>query len=65
MNIQKATKKAIAQGRGMTRPGFPNKCWLLPTNTPERVIIFKDREKLSKCWNPNAEDLIADDWIIK
>ena len=68
MNIQQATKQAIAEGKQMTRR---NTWWgigkcrikIKPTDTVDCCVVT-DGKKGSPRWNPQAEDLIADDWIV-
>lgn len=67
MNIREVTLKALKEGRGMTRKsyGFQPPI-LLPTNTDKCVIVIpfnKKKIKLNR-WNPNLDDLLAEDWYV-
>lgn len=77
MNIQEATKQAMAQGLAITRrTGRQDSVWtqvaVLPTNTRDCYIIVqlnalrakKLNIHLSRRWNPYAEDILADDWDV-
>ena len=64
MNIQTAVAVAMSLGRHISRPGWPTA--IEPTNTDACCIIhMKDGSKLpGPRWNPTAEDLVADDWMV-
>lgn len=65
MNIQDAILQAKEKGRGITRTSWGTRTpMIIPTNTTARLIWidFKDNSKLR--WQPSADDLIADDWIV-
>ncbi|MCL9969796.1 DUF2829 domain-containing protein [Anoxybacillus kestanbolensis] len=75
MNIQEATKLALEKGLCITRTGdeLYKFMRIKPTDTPDCCIVFPSPEyeriagkKISpaKRWNPKAEDLLADDWIV-
>ena len=73
MNIQEAAKKALesngtiyresVKGGDIKRYGA-----IKPTNTYDTcllVILSEGQvEKSCRCWNPTADDLIADDWEV-
>ena len=62
MNIQEAVKTAIAANRFITRAGLRGVRHLEPTNSPSGCIAYaKDQPPCPK-WEPNAEDLMANDW---
>ena len=68
MNIQEATKQAIAEGKQITRinawwGGGENEIKIRPTNTYECCIVSNAKKEAPR-WNPQAEDLIADDWVV-
>lgn len=67
MNIQDATRKAIADGKQITRSnawwGGTNGIKIRPTDTDECCIVSNQKKEAPR-WNPQAEDLIADDWIV-
>lgn len=63
MKIRRAIMKAREQGRGIARMSFPRPVWIIPTNTTERMIIVSN-DNLTARWEPSAQDLLADDWIV-
>ena len=68
MNIQEATKKAVAEGKQITRVnswwgGGENGIKIRPTDTDECCIISVAKKEAPR-WNPQAEDLTADDWVV-
>lgn len=73
MNIKEATEKALKE-RGLIRRKSVHKEYddrfaaVMPTNSYEacKPIIFRDGKPnaSSRCWNPTAEDLMADDWEV-
>lgn len=72
MNIQEATKLAMENGTSIYRssefkrdraPG--ENLEIIPTNVYGYVVIKPKKLALYKGWIPNAEDLLADDWIVK
>lgn len=75
MNIQDATKLALEKDLYIVRESsiFRKYSRIKPTDTPDCCIVYRtkyakqrDGEKsiLGKRWNPDASDLIADDWIV-
>lgn len=66
MNISEAIKKA--EGKKITRKSWiilaSETIWIEPTDTPDCCILYFGEKRMSKRWNPEKEDLIADDWII-
>lgn len=58
----KTSKKASHEKKWMPGP----KMTMVPTNTSACFIIVpKDNMKqLGKRWNPTAEDILADDWMV-
>ena len=69
MNIQEATKLAMEQNKFISRLHFIKtfKVKIKPTNTYElcgSYPINPNEFKPRRAWNPCADDLIADDWII-
>ena len=67
MNIQEATKQAVAEGKRITRSnawwGGENGTKIRPTDTDECCIVSGAKKEAPR-WNPQAEDLTADDWVI-
>ncbi|MFT8860897.1 MW1434 family type I TA system toxin [Schleiferilactobacillus harbinensis] len=66
MNIQDAVTAALEQGKGITRKSWmPRPIYLIPTNTTVRfVIVLPNNDKPAPRWEPSADDLVANDWII-
>lgn len=69
MNIQKAVKAALEQNKWITRPEWENHTRFEPTNGPECIIlkVIKDGKVIRSSltgWQPQADDLMADDWKI-
>lgn len=73
MNIQEATKKALESGKYITREGLAGEIGRIrikPTDTPDCcIVLISDPRKIpsarvGKRWNPQAEDLMADNWIV-
>ncbi|ASR69240.1 Thoeris anti-defense Tad2 family protein [Leuconostoc mesenteroides] len=67
MNITEATKKALQSGRGITRPEFIKNTkyglWFLPTKSTLGYLII-DNKEITPLWQPSANDIIANDWIV-
>lgn len=75
MNIQEATKKALEDNKCITIPTDEGKIWfkIKPTNDPEEncILMWEDGTPaqknicaLSHGWQPNANDLMSDEWIV-
>ena len=65
MNINDAARIAAASGRAMTRETYlKEKMRIEPTNGPECCIISVPGAKVGPRWNPQLEDLTANDWLI-
>ncbi len=66
MNIQQATRGAsLNMQLGMRRKFWrKDKLVLKPTNTQNCTEIYREGQILSSRWNPNAEDLTANDWEV-
>ena len=67
MNIQDAVTAALEQGKGITRKSWMSQpIYLVPTNTTVCLIIVipNDNHRTASRWEPCAEDLAANDWII-
>lgn len=63
MDISTATKKAMLEGKGITRPNFSGLI-LIPTNTAYGFIGCSCSKELKEGWQPKADDLTADDWNV-
>lgn len=73
MNIKEATEKAMKEGgiicRKSVRKAYDDRfAAVMPTNSYEACKLIMHREgkpaTSSRCWNPTADDLMADDWEI-
>jgi hypothetical protein len=66
MSIQDAVTAALEQGKGITRKSWmPRPIYLIPTNTTAGLIIVcPNDDKPAPRWEPSAEDLTANDWLI-
>lgn len=68
MQIHEATAAALEGRCCMTRlkwhyAGFY--CRVMPTNTPDLCILLSRAARhASRGWQPTAEDLLADDWLL-
>ena len=66
MFIHDAAKKAMEKNCYMKR----EKVWwsdfikLMPTNTDDCIVIHHQSKPPCRGWEPNAEDLTADDWVL-
>lgn len=62
MFIHEAVKEAIEKDLYIRRKRWP--AWIMkPTNTSDCVMcVFEN--KMVRCWNPQANDLAADDWEV-
>ncbi len=66
MFIHEAVKEAMEKNCYMKR----EKTWwsdiikLMPTNTSDCVVIHQQSKPQCRGWEPNAEDLAADDWVL-
>ena len=74
MRIDEAVKKAMKTKGCIYREEVVKKfsenyAVIQPTNSYEAciLIIFKNgkAERSSRCWNPTADDLMAEDWNVK
>lgn len=67
MNLRDACLKAKKEGRGITRKSYGQRSPIyLPTNTTACVLIIplSEGQFKTKRWNPNLDDLIAEDWYV-
>lgn len=67
MNIQDAVKESLKTKRMITRRNIKNRVMFIPTNDVLNRIMIIDSEckRLpGRGWQPDANDLIADDWIL-
>lgn len=66
MYIHEAVEKALDNKKYITTPEFEDLAKIKPTNTRENcIVMFADGSHPSKYgWQPTAEDLIRNDWIV-
>ncbi|MDW4458516.1 DUF2829 domain-containing protein [Staphylococcus saprophyticus] len=68
MNIQDATKLATKHLVTMTRSEWKenHRVEVLPTNDSflQCIVIGSNGKSITRYWQPSADDLIADDWIV-
>ena len=74
MNIQKAIKKSLKTGKSIMRKDWPfykkgiYEIRIIPTDGPDCCVIhvFKNGKvvRQQRCWNPQAADLISEEWIL-
>lgn len=63
MDIKRATEQALHRGCWMTRPEFHGVA-VEPSNTARCCILHKAGRAPGPRWQPDAEDLTADDWEL-
>lgn len=66
MNIQEAVNESLKTKNMISRKAYKD-TYLIPTNNPYSLVVIYIKEKgrlPSRGWQPNANDLIADDWYI-
>lgn len=70
MNIQDAFLGAMAEGKTVTRTTvwWHGRLEILPHRGPECCITYRigehGREFVAERWEPEAADIIADDWEV-
>ena len=64
MDIQKATQKALEVDGLIARPFWRGYVHIKPTNSPECCICYGKGKAPCPRWQPQAEDLLADDWEV-
>ena len=65
MNIQEATQEAVQKGAKIKRAHFGwKRASIRPTDTPMCCYVFIEDKAPCRGWQPSAEDLMADDWIV-
>jgi len=64
--IHEAVKKALEEDGWIVREGLEifKHLAIKPTNTGFNCIVKMKLEREAPCWNPSAEDLMADDWMV-
>jgi hypothetical protein len=68
VNIIEATKKAIEQSKCIARTDWPCQkeadIKVKPTDTPDCCLLHTKEEGFRRGWQPQAEDLISDCWVV-
>ena len=74
MNIQEATKASIETGKLMVRKDDPfnrkgiSEIRINPTDGPDCCVIHVVKNgkegRRQRCWNPQAADLVSEEWIL-
>ena len=67
MYIHEAIKDAMPRGKAIRRTcdsWVQLRTVLFPTTTSDGMIISGPGSKCHPRWNPDAEDLMADDWEV-
>lgn len=67
MNICEATKQAMKEERYIARKmwGERGRIYIEPTNSPFCCLIMSKKPiAIKPYWNPNMDDLTADDWYV-
>lgn len=71
MKIDEAVKQAIETSGRIRRKSAvasPKHAEIIPTNSYDActlIVVSEDKtEKTYRCWNPTADDLMADDWEV-
>ena len=73
MTIQEAVKEAVKCGGEIVRtsaviPESTVFTSIIPTNTYDTcLLVINDSDgtkRCCRCWNPTADDLMADDWNV-
>lgn len=65
MNLYEAAKEAISQGKCITLPWGKGSWKIRPTNEKGNCILISADGRQSKTgWQPTADDLINEEWIL-
>ena len=64
VNIHEAALKAAEIDGLIVRPEWKGLVHIKPTNGPDCCILYGKGQKPGKRWNPQAEDLMAEDWEV-
>ena len=64
MYLHEAADIAYKRTLGIRRESFPEGIRIVPTNDTACCIVLTGSGLIAPRWNPTAEDLTADDWII-
>lgn len=65
MKIGEAVKQALDEGKCITRDEYLDSVKMCPIcGVMPLTIMMADGSHPCKNWNPTAEDLMAEDWIL-
>lgn len=67
MKIYEAVEKALKEKKPITRMGLRDFGFsIFPTDSSDCCYLIPKDEKQqpARCWNPTANDLLADDWEL-
>lgn len=65
MDIKEATRQALLHRCGMMRNIRSWNTWkIYPFKRTDCLFVVVDEKQSYPNWNPTADDLIADDWIL-
>lgn len=67
MYIHEAIKEAMPKGKSIRRNDdfwIQSRIVLYPTTTCDGMILIGPGRKALPRWNPDARDLMADDWMV-
>lgn len=66
MNIQEAVKKSLESKKMIARESVSYLAYIPTNDVFHRMMIvdIKNRRLPGKGWQPDANDLIADDWYV-
>lgn len=65
MLLKKAVEIALqCKNCYITRKSWKKDIYILPTNSIDCCVLMSDNQQSAPRWNPYADDLIANDWIV-
>lgn len=64
MYIHEVVDIAYKRTSYIRRRSFPEGIRIIPTNDEACCIVLTESGLIAPRWNPTAEDLTADDWIV-
>ena len=67
MTISEAVARALKENKSITRSSLQDLGFeVLPTDSSDccYIVSTDKKQKPARCWNPTANDLVADDWEL-
>lgn len=65
MRIHEAVEKALKEKSPITRASLRDFDFkVFPTDSSDCCYIVNEKQQPARCWNPTANDLLADDWEL-